>query len=344
LLVLQQAALGLDSPHLIAIAPFLEPGGSSMITSPTGLETVNVGGSGPQTETISLVQIRDAVGYMKAVPALRGKLTLPGAVHPDTMEITDLPQTAGLEGAEVTGGGLPAGARVTGVKTPFVPATGTAKAKPGTVTFSVPAPKAPHGAATGSTGATGAATSPTGATAPVPGSPQAAGLAAATAGQPRMPPPTFSPADTASWLAGWDSFGKPVPASTAGPTGATGSTGATGAAPPPPKTVALEFLLPQHPINMPDGVSRLILMPEEPFDELAIGLPKNPVDGQLAFITSWAPIGDLHIDAGKGHHIDDGVPVDKTAKDAKPAPRKIAAGVGIGFLYCAPDKTWERIA
>lgn len=277
-----------------------------MINSPTGLERFNVHGAGAQSETISLVQARDAAGYVKLFPVPATKVSMQGIVSPVMPQIYGLKSTDGLVGAKVSGGGLAPDTVVTGIVTTAVPGTQATEPVLGVVEISPQPPKPEK-----------------------------------KADNPNPDAPVAPPVEA-----------------------------------PPPAPVALEFYIPSQPITVGDGVSRLILNPREPIPELTVTLPKNPVDGQLAFIFSTLEIGALTVLANEGQTLapvpnPDGKPmplpsdvvatggqVSARPADVKPAevaqpkdantpPKppvvKVLINTGVGYLYSLSDTTWNRI-
>ena len=108
-----------------------------MITSPTGMERINVQGVGPKSNDISIAQLRDAVGYAKEYPLPPSTATMSGIVTGD--RISGLRSTDGLLGAKVSGGAIGPEAVVTSIPVPAV----TSANQLGTVQFTVPAPAPP---------------------------------------------------------------------------------------------------------------------------------------------------------------------------------------------------------
>ena len=114
--------------------------------------------------------------------------------------------------------------------------------------------------------------------------------------------------------------------------------------------VDVTFDIPVAPIVVPDGVSRLILSPTEALPALTVTTPPKPVDGQELFIFSTKEIGALTVLANVGQLINlvdaDVAPPTTEPIEAAPAPvpaNKLIANSSIGFLYSAPNATWDRI-
>ena len=116
------------------------------------------------------------------------------------------------------------------------------------------------------------------------------------------------------------------------------------------KPVDFKFAIPSAPIIFEDGISRLQLTPVEPIPELTVTLPPKPVDGQLAFIYSTLPIAALTMLANIGQTLNWSPAAPKKAeakKDPKvsdkPPCLALAADTSVGYLYSAPNSTWDRI-
>ena len=150
---------------------------------------------------------------------------------------------------------------------------------------------------------------------------------------------------------------QPAVAQTATTPGTTGAVrifpAAPGDVPDPglaaPAPVDLKFDIPSEAIVIPDGVSRLQLDPVEPLAALTVKLPRNPVDGQFAFIYSTEEIGELTILPNQGQSLNwsPAPPKAEPPKADQPLPPppflKLMADCDVGYLYSAPNWTWDRI-
>jgi hypothetical protein len=340
-----------------------------MITSPSGSQKVTVHGTGPQSSVMSLSQFRDAAGYSKQIPLPAREVTLPGVVRlagttvaintngiVDGNQISGLAATDGLIGAAVATDGIPEGAVVTTIlkhAAPGVPGTvllsnvepfAPTTAKPQPVVFSaIVRRNAIHGLSS-TDGLDGAYVSGGG----LPDGAKVASVSVpavvATNTRPGVPgevlleipvlPPKAAPIPPAA---------APAPAGSTAPSVAAPATPA-----PPPASAApadVTFKIPTAPIIIPDGVSRLVLTPAEPLEALVVTMPPNPVDGQVAFIFSTLAIAGLVVLPNQNQSIYVAPP--KAAAD-EPLPEKVpalalAAETGIGYLFSAPNATWDRI-
>jgi hypothetical protein len=121
------------------------------------------------------------------------------------------------------------------------------------------------------------------------------------------------------------------------------------ASPSPPVAAAepadLTFEIPTAPIRMLDGISRLVLLPAEPLVALNVILPADPVDGQCAWISSTLPIAALALIVLPGQRLNCSPKPepDPTAPIAIPT-MELPANGSVGYLYSAPNATWDRIA
>ncbi len=126
-----------------------------------------------------------------------------------------------------------------------------------------------------------------------------------------------------------------TPAATSSPSWFSGS--------PPPKGAPITVIV------IPDGVSILQLSPVNPIAELIVKLPANPVDGHLVYIYSTQAIGALTILANTGQKLNwsPAVPPAPAPAPGTPAPKPpslaLAADTRVGYLYSAPNATWDRI-
>jgi len=343
-----------------------------MITTPSGTQKVTVHGVGPQAETMSVAQFRDAAGYSKQTPLPPREVTASGIVTLAGSTVTikttgflngnrieGLAATDGLVGASVATEGLPEGVKVASIVVPatpsvdgvvslsnvepFAPATGVRQP----VVFTLIARESAIAGLAATDGLAGARVSggsiPEGATVrevrtPAvaatntrPGSPGEVVLALPV----RNPDGTYA-RDAAKPVA--PAVGAPVPVPPAVPV------------PPPaavPDRVDLKFSIPTERVVFPDGVSRLLLSPPEPLPALTVLLPEHPVDGHLAFIYSTLEIGELTVLAHRNQslHWSPTLPKKEKAESThdKPPFLKLPADSGVGYLYSAPDATWDRI-
>lgn len=310
-----------------------------MIASPTGNQRLSVHGQGPKSEEMTVSQMRDAAGYMKAKPLPAREVTIPGVVKLagsavqikadgilDGNLIKGLAATDGLVGAGVAGTGVPDGATVLAVTDPALPN------HPGTVSLSNAGPPA-------SNMVQPFVFSVTQRVHTISGLHSTDGLKGARVAADGVPEGTLvqqvtSPAivatNTRPGTSGEVALTVPVvPIETAAPLDrpsvpladvpleiSLGRPPETTPAPPPPPPppaevksppiatltpVDIKFSIPSEAIVIPDGVSRLMLAPVEPIAALTVTLPAAPVDGQLAFIYSTMEIGELTVLAGNGH-------------------------------------------
>jgi hypothetical protein len=329
-----------------------------MITSPTGRQQITVHGMGPQSETMSLSQFRDAVGYSKQTPLPARELVIPGVVKMagstitvtmpgvlDGDKVIGLGNTDGLLGATVAGANIPDGTVVAAIPVPATPG------QSGTVMLSNVGPFPPatglpqplsfrivlrHSSIAGLSSTDGLA----GARVAGPGIPD--GTTVWDVSIPASPPTNMQPGVPGEVL-----LLTPVPPHGA-PTPAAAPAADAAPAPRPAATTTpadITFRIPTAPIVIPDGVSRLHLRSADAIEALVVTLPADPVDGQVAFIYSTMAIAELTVLACPGQHLN-WTPM-PPPKDP-PAPADVpwlalAADTSVGWLYSAPDKTWDRI-
>lgn len=332
-----------------------------MINSPSGSQKIAVRhGAGPTSSEMSLAQFRDAVGYSKQSPLPPSEIVLSGivkmagsAVVIETTGILDgnlisgLAATDVLLGAAVAGDGIPAETVVNLI------AVVAAPGQPGTVQLSNVAPFAPTtgvpqpiaftivlrrsticglAATDGLDGAvvSGAAI-PDGTTVKEVSVP----AVAATNIQPGVPGEVVLAVPV-------------VPPPAPVPNSAPAKQAPAAAVPPKAglTPVDITFAVPTAPIVFLDGVSVLQLSPAEPLASLTVKLAPHPVDGQQAFIYSTLAIAELTILPNMGQSLNWSPAVKEEAASDKPrvAPfLALAADTSVGYLYSAPNSTWDRI-
>jgi hypothetical protein len=232
----------------------------------------------------------------------------------DRNSIIGLSSTDALNGAAVSGSGIPDGATVKSVTRAAVAPTNIQPGVPGEVLIALPPPKVE---------------------APPPSAPL-----------PAAPAPTPVPSSAPAPMGGPPS---PVAvAPTPGPAVPTETPPPAAAVLTP---VDLTFDIPVAPIVVADGVSRLILSPTEPLPALSVTTPPKPVDGQQLFIFCTREVGALSVLPNIGQVVNL-VDADKTPVDAQPSDvpqnpppptTKLVGNTAIGFLYSASNATWDRI-
>jgi hypothetical protein len=347
----------------------------NMITTPSGSEKITVHGSGPKSEVMALTQLRDAAGYSKQFPLPARTATISGVVKlagstvaiettgiVDGNVISALAATDGLLGAAVVSDGLPPETTVVGIIAPASPGL------PGRVALSNAGPFPPT---TGNAQPVKFAAIVRASV--ISGLPATEGLAGAHVSGGGLPDGTIIqsisvPAVPASNMHGGapgevllllpvvpvkavEIQPQPAPVPLMGPGPASGPAFVPGPqpgpaplqaeVPPPPAPAAnldpvdLTFAIPTQPIAMPDNISRLILIAPASLDALTVTLPARPVDGQLAFVSSELAIAELTIVAAPGQRL--------RLPPGDFAPKAPEDGGCVGYLYSAPDSTWDRI-
>jgi hypothetical protein len=376
----------------------------------TGRERILTHGVGPQAGApLDVVQVRDAAGYSKQVPAPPREATFPGIIRlagssyvvnttglVDGNHITGLAATDGLEGAAVAGDGIPPNTTVASVDVPavpgqrgsvvlsnsppFAPATNVQQPIAFTITvqqdaiIGLPVTDDLVGARVSGGGLPDGVivkkvtVSAVAATNTRPGSPGEVLLTLPpkpvvaarpqdidpVTGQPRAVQTGHLVPDNRPMLSGAPSEPAPKPLAPA----------VQPPAPAPTAPADIKFAIPSQMIVIPDNVSRLQLSPVDPLPELIVMLPVNPVDGQMAFVYSTLEIGELTILANVGQTLNRSprptkgtkatvapskqatgapTPVPQPAAPEKPPFLKLAPDTGVGYLYSAPDQTWDRI-